>query len=203
MRIGVLSIQGSFILHIHTLRRLGVGALEIRRPDQLENLDGLILPGGESTTFATLFDKYDLGAAIRQQVLDGLPVWGTCAGAIMLGHGLERPQPRLNLIDIEVIRNAYGRQVDSFVAPLKIKGFREEFPGIFIRAPRFQNPGPSVQVLAELDGEPVMAKSRNVLISSFHPELSPDTRVHRFFLECFCLKTRDNRGARAGHPIAR
>ncbi len=186
MRIGVLAIQGSFILHIQSLQRLGVETIEVRNREQLDEIDGLIMPGGESTTFGILFDKYNLGDSISKLVTDGLPVWGTCAGAIMLGRGTERPQPRLNLIDIDVIRNAYGRQVDSFVTPIQIKGMDTGFQGVFIRAPKFFNPGLDVEILSDLNGEPIMARQANVLISSFHPELTPDSRVHQYFVNELC-----------------
>ncbi len=189
MRIGVLAIQGSFSLHICALKQIGVESVEIRRPEQLEGLDGLIMPGGESTTFSILFDQYGFAEILRKKILGGMPVWGTCAGAILLGYGVEKPLPRLNLIDIDIFRNAYGRQVDSFIAPLKIKGIEgEEFQGVFIRAPRIARIGPDVEILSILNEDPVMVQQHNILISSFHPELTSDFRVHRFFIEKVCLK---------------
>jgi len=186
MRVGVLAIQGSFSLHINVLNRLGVDTAEVKCADQIENLDGLIIPGGESTTFALLLDQYGIINIIQERVKQGLPVWGTCAGAIMLGHGRERPQPRFELIDVEVMRNAYGRQIDSFIKAVKIKGFNKDFPGVFIRAPRFYNTASHVEILAKVNDEPVMVRQNHVLITSFHPELTPDNRVHQYFIQHVC-----------------
>lgn len=186
MRIGVLAIQGSFSLHLNVLNHLGVRTSEIRKRQDLDHLNGIILPGGESTTFSLLLDKFELRETLTTLISEGMPVWGTCAGAILLGRGTDRPQPRLNMIEIDVARNAFGRQVDSFVQSLTIKDFKGDFPGVFIRAPRFSNPGSEVQILADLNGEPVMASQQNVLISSFHPELTADSRVHEFFITHFC-----------------
>jgi len=182
-RVGVLAVQGDFERHVQTLRDIGVEAEEIRRSEQLKQLDGIIIPGGESTTFRIVMDQSDLGEELYNALRRGLPVWGTCAGAIMLGKGQGIPQPRLSLIDVEVLRNGFGRQVDSFVAPLDIKGIDSSFQGVFIRAPRFIDVGASVEVLSRYKDEAVMARQGNVLISSFHPELTPDDRVHRWFVE--------------------
>ena len=186
MKIGVLAVQGDFNLHKQTLIRLGVDVVEVRRPDQLNNLDGIIIPGGESTTFHIVMECDNLGEVLRSRLADGLPVWGTCAGSIILGRGTDIPQPRWELIDIEVVRNAYGRQVDSFVAPLDIDGLDSPFMGVFIRAPRFQHIGASVQTLAMWNDETVMAHQGSILLTSFHPELTDDTRIHHYFITQLC-----------------
>jgi len=185
MKVGVLAVQGSFILHVRALQAAGVEPVEVRRASHLEGLSGIILPGGESTTFHILLNQDDLGEKLQARLHEGLPAWGTCAGAIMLGRGEGIP-PRWGLIGVEVARNSYGRQVDSFVAPLEIKGFDRPFDAVFIRAPRFTHLDSNVVTLAEYQGEPVMARQGRILVSAFHPELTPDLRVHRFFIEQFC-----------------
>ena len=173
-RIGILAVQGNFREHAAVLRRLGAEPVEVRKPEQLEQLDGLVIPGGESTAIMRLVRLYGLEDAIRGFAR---PVLGTCAGMILLDR------EHLGLLDIEVARNAYGRQVASFEADLELAG--EEWPlrGVFIRAPRVVETGPEVEVLAELDGEPVLLRDGRVLVASFHPELTDDTRVHELFLE--------------------
>ena len=183
MRIGVLAIQGSFSLHNKILRQRGIDAVEIRLPENLCDIDGLIIPGGESTTLSLLMAKYNLFDAIKSKAENGLPIWGTCAGAIMLGFGREKPQPRFELINVEISRNSYGRQVDSFIAPLSISGFNCDFPGVFIRAPRLVKVDSSVEIMSLYNNEPVMALQDNILVTSFHPELTADSRVHEFFIE--------------------
>jgi pyridoxal 5'-phosphate synthase pdxT subunit len=174
MRIGVLAVQGNFREHAATLRRLGVDVLEVRKPEQLEGLDGLVVPGGESTTFMRLMRLYGLDEALR--TFTG-PVFGTCAGMIVLDRG------HLDLMDLEVDRNAYGRQVASFEADLRLCGQAEPLRGVFIRAPRVRDHGAGVEVLAEHDGEPVLLRQGRFLVASFHPELTEDTRVHELFLD--------------------
>lgn len=178
-------MQGSFALHVKSLLACGVEPVLVKRSKHLEGLAGIILPGGESTTFHIVMSEDDLLLQLRDSIRQGLPTWGTCAGAIMLGHGEGIPE-RWNLIGIEVARNAFGRQVDSFVSPLEISGFDTPFDGVFIRAPRFKVIAPTVKVLGELSGEPVMASERNILVTSFHPELTEDLRVHQLFLKNFC-----------------
>jgi 5'-phosphate synthase pdxT subunit len=156
------------------LRRLGVEAVEVRKPDQLRDLDGLVIPGGESTTFMRLMRLYGLDEAVRE--FTG-PVLGTCAGMIILDRG------HLGAVDVEVDRNAYGRQVASFEADLELAGDAEPLRGVFIRAPRVREVGPEVEVLAELDGEPVLLREGRFIVASFHPELTDDTRVHERFLD--------------------
>jgi 5'-phosphate synthase pdxT subunit len=174
MKIGVLAVQGNFREHVAMLRRLGAEAVEIRKPEQLQGLDGLVIPGGESTTFMRLMRLYGLDEAVREF---GGPVLGTCAGMIVLDRR------HLGAVDVEVDRNAYGRQVASFEADLALAGADEPLRGVFIRAPRVREVGPEVEVLAELDGEPVLLREGRFIVASFHPELTDDTRVHERFLD--------------------
>ena len=156
------------------LRRLGADVVEVRKPEQLDGLDGLVIPGGESTAIGRLIRLYGLEEAIRRFTA---PVFGTCAGMILLDRN------HLGLVDLEVERNAYGRQVASFEADLELDGEEEPLRGVFIRAPRVREAGPGVEVLAELDGEPVLLREGRFLVASFHPELTGDPRVHERFLE--------------------
>ena len=173
-RIGILAVQGNFREHAEVLRRLGADPVEVRRPEQLEELEGLVIPGGESTAIMRLVRLYGLEDAIRAFAR---PVLGTCAGMILLDR------EHLGLLDVEVARNAYGRQVASFEADLLLTGDERPLRGVFIRAPRVVEAGPEVEVLAELDGEPVLLRQGRLLVASFHPELTDDTRVHERFLE--------------------
>ena len=172
-RIGVLALQGAFREHARALRRAGAEAVEVRLPAQLDGLDGLVVPGGESTTIAKLAAEYGLDEAIR--AFDR-PIFGTCAGMILVDRA------HLGLADVEVDRNAYGRQVASFEADLELDGDDRPFRGIFIRAPRVRDVGADVEVLARLDGEPVLLRDGRVLVASFHPELADDLRIHERFL---------------------
>jgi pyridoxal 5'-phosphate synthase pdxT subunit len=174
MRIGVLALQGNFREHAAMLRRLGAEASEVRKPEQLEELDGLVIPGGESTTFMRLMRLYSLEDAIRRFEQ---PVLGTCAGLIVLDRD------HLGLVDLEVERNAYGRQVASFEADLELAGEERPLRGVFIRAPRIQRAGEDVEALGELDGEPVLLRQGRFIVATFHPELTDDTRVHELFLD--------------------
>jgi 5'-phosphate synthase pdxT subunit len=174
LRIGVLAVQGNFREHVAVLRRLGAEVVEVRLPEELDGLDGLVIPGGESTAIARLMRLYGLEEALRRFAR---PVLGTCAGMILLDRN------HLDLVDIEVDRNAYGRQVASFEADLELEGDAEPLRGVFIRAPRVRDVGPAVEVLAELDGEPVLLRNGRFLVGSFHPELTDDTRVHERFLD--------------------
>jgi pyridoxal 5'-phosphate synthase pdxT subunit len=174
MRIGVLAVQGNFREHAAMLRRLGAAPVEVRKPEQLDGLDGLVIPGGESTAIMRLVKLYGLEDAIREF---GGPLFGTCAGMILVDRN------HLGVLDLEVARNAYGRQVASFEADLQLAGDDEPLRGVFIRAPRVSEAGADVEVLAELDGEPVLLRDGRVLVASFHPELTDDTRVHERFLE--------------------
>lgn len=184
-KIGVLAIQGDFLEHRQMLERLGMEAPEIRLPRQLDDVDGLIIPGGESTTIAQLMDIYGFRDVLTQKVKNGMPVWGTCAGMIVIAEKLtdHRPEP-LHLMNIEVSRNAFGRQVDSFEADLDIKSIEgPPFRCVFIRAPVVNSVGKGVKVLAQLeDGRPVAVRQGHMLGTSFHPELTDDTRVHELFV---------------------
>jgi pyridoxal 5'-phosphate synthase pdxT subunit len=173
LRIGILAVQGNVREHAAVLRRLGAEPVEVRKPAQLAELDGLIIPGGESTAIGRLVRLYGLEEAIRR--FEG-PIFGTCAGMILLDRR------HLGLLDLEVSRNAYGRQVASFEADLELEGEEEPLRGVFIRAPRVTDAGPEVEVLAELDGEPVLLRQGRLLVASFHPELTTDARVHERFL---------------------
>jgi pyridoxal 5'-phosphate synthase pdxT subunit len=175
MRIGVLALQGNFREHIATLAGLGVEAVQVRKPEQLAGLDGLIVPGGESTAIGRLIGLYSLEEPLRK--FQGA-MFGTCAGMILMGRdGL------LGQVDIGVDRNAYGRQVASFEADFPLKGEERPLRGVFIRAPRVTEVGEGVEVLAELDGDPVLLRQGRFLVASFHPELTDDTRVHERFLD--------------------
>ena len=174
MKVGVLAVQGNFREHAAMLRRLGAQVDEVRLPEELDGLDGLVVPGGESTAIGRLIRLYDLEDAIRD--FQG-PLFGTCAGMILLDRR------HLGLVDLEVDRNAYGRQVASFEADLTLAGDARPLRGVFIRAPRVRELGAGVEVLAELQGEPVLLREGRILVSSFHPELTDDTRVHERFLD--------------------
>ena len=174
MKIGVLALQGNFREHAAMLRQLGADPVEVRKPEQLEGLDGLVVPGGESTTFMRLMRLYGLEDAIRRFEQ---PILGTCAGLIVLDRD------HLGLLDLEVERNAYGRQVASFEADLELRGEDVPLRGVFIRAPRVDRVGDGVEVLAELDGKPVLLRQGRFLVATFHPELTDDTRVHELFLD--------------------
>lgn len=193
MKVGVLALQGAFIEHVQILRALGVTALEVRKPEELRDLAGLIIPGGESTTFGKLAVAYGLIEPIRAFCNAGKPVWGTCAGMIFLAKDVGRNQPVIGVMDVRVKRNAFGRQVDSFEVDLDIPALgtveegsdpRRPFHAIFIRAPLIESVGKGVEVLARLDdGTIVAARQGNLLVTSFHPELTRDTRLHRYFLQ--------------------
>ena len=174
LRIGVLALQGAFREHAEVLRRLGAEVVEVRLPAELDGLDGLVIPGGESTTMTRLAASFGLDRALRQ--FSG-PVLGTCAGTIVLDRG------HYGLADVEVDRNAYGRQVKSFEADVHLRGDEVPLRGVFIRAPRIRELGSTVEVLGDLDGEPVLVQDGRFLLATFHPELTDDTRVHERFLE--------------------
>ena len=186
MKVGVLALQGDFAEHIAVLKSLGVESREVRLPQQLEEVGGLIIPGGESTTLSRLMSIYQFREPIKQMAQQGKAVWGTCAGLIMMAHEITEEDPTpLDMIDIGVHRNAYGRQVDSFEQELDVNGFDQcPFHGVFIRAPGIYRVGNSVSVLTSLpDGQPVAVQQGNMLGTSFHPELTADGRFHRYFLD--------------------
>ncbi|MGB9641366.1 MAG: pyridoxal 5'-phosphate synthase glutaminase subunit PdxT [Anaerolineales bacterium] len=188
VRIGVLALQGDFIEHIAILRRLGVEAVEVRLPQQLEDLDGIIIPGGESTTIGKLAVDFHLLEPLRQFGMQKA-IWGTCAGAIFLSKDARRQQPLLELMDIIVERNAFGRQVESFEVDLDIPALKKvsaedmPFHAVFIRAPLISQVGQGVEILAKLEnGKIVAAQQGKLLATSFHPELTNDDRFHRYFI---------------------
>jgi 5'-phosphate synthase pdxT subunit len=184
-RVGVLGLQGDFAEHLRTLRGIGAEAVDVRRPDQLDDIDALIIPGGESTTIGKLADRYQIIPRLRERVAAGMPVWGTCAGAIFLAKDVPgHPHPIAALMDISVERNAFGRQLESFEADLEVRGLTgPPYHAVFIRAPKITATGTSVETLAALaDGSIVAARQGNLLATSFHPELTPDDRLHRYFL---------------------
>lgn len=186
VRIGVLALQGDFAEHIVALNDLGADAVEVRTLDQLRAVDGLIIPGGESTTIARLLIAFELLEPLRGLIADGLPVWGTCAGAILLAKQVPNlDRPPLAVMDITVERNAFGRQVDSFEADVDVAGIEgARLRAIFIRAPVIRRTGRGVDVLASLDdGTVVAAREGRLLATSFHPELTDDRRVHGLFLK--------------------
>jgi 5'-phosphate synthase pdxT subunit len=182
---GVLAIQGDYEAHARALERAGAEAELVLRAKQLESLDALVLPGGESTTIAKGLARLELFEPLRERIRAGLPVLGTCAGAILLAARVEnRPVETLAVLGVTAVRNAYGTQVDSFAATVD-DGAAPGLAGlrcIFIRAPQLKDPGPSVEVLARVDGRPVLLRQGNVLAATFHPELTPDDRVHRLLL---------------------
>src|SRR5207248_4746646 len=182
-RAGVLGLQGDFAEHLATLDRLGIEGLDVRRPEQLDEIDALIIPGGESTTIGKLASQYGIIDKLKDRVAEGMPVWGTCAGAIFIAKEVPgHPHPLAALMDMSVDRNAFGRQLDSFEADLDVKTLGEgPFHAVFIRAPRISRVGPGVEILARLaDGTVVAARQGRLLATSFHPELTHDDRFHRY-----------------------
>ena len=191
MRIGVLALQGAFVEHVDMLRTIGAQAEEVRLPQQLSGLDGLIIPGGESTTIGKLAVSFGVLEPLRALGRDGLPIWGTCAGMILLARDIGPEQPWLGLMDISVQRNAFGRQVESFEVDVSVpvlgrvepQGGQESFRAVFIRAPQVVDVGPGVKVLARLgNGAIVAVRQSRMLATAFHPELTGDARFHRLFL---------------------
>ncbi|MBI9098328.1 MAG: pyridoxal 5'-phosphate synthase glutaminase subunit PdxT [Spirochaetaceae bacterium] len=185
LKIGVLTLQGGFDKHIESLVKLGVTVVKVREALELDGIDGLVIPGGESTTIIRLLKNFRIYDALRDKIVKGLPVFGTCAGMILLSSGItsHRDQETLNLMNYKVSRNDYGRQIDSFDALLNISGLGEDpVPAVFIRAPRITEIADSVEILSEYEGSPVMVREKNMLAASFHPELTDDTRVHSLFI---------------------
>ncbi len=185
MQIGILALQGAFREHKQALMRLGANVKEVRLPNDLLSLDGLIIPGGESTTIAKLIQNYNFDKALLQFYKDGGAIWGTCAGAILIAKNIiDYPQQfRLNLLDISVERNAYGRQIASFEASVAIKAFDAPLKAIFIRAPRIVKVSDQIEILASFKGDPIMIREDRLMATVFHPELSGDDRIHTYFLE--------------------
>lgn len=185
-RIGVLALQGAFAAHLGVLRRLGADACEVRLPVDLDECDALVMPGGESTTMSKLLETSALFDPIAKRIADGMPVFGTCAGMILLAREVldgRSDQRSFGAIDIAVQRNAYGRQVDSFETDIVIGVLDDPFHAVFIRAPRIRRCGADVEILAEHEGAPVLVRSNAVMAASFHPELTDDDRVHQLFLD--------------------
>jgi len=186
VKVGVLALQGAVGLHAEALGRLGAEVVEVRVPEDLHGVEALVIPGGESTTISMLLASSGLVAPLHDRLSAGMPAFGTCAGMILLATGLldGRPDQRgLGIIDIDVRRNAFGRQRDSFEADLDVAGFERPLHAVFIRAPVVERAGPGVEVLATVGDRPVLARQGSVLVSSFHPELTDDLRLHRRFLE--------------------
>lgn len=184
-RAGVLGLQGDFAEHLATLDRIGVDGVDVRRPEQLDEIDALIIPGGESTTIGKLASQYGIVEKLRDRAAEGMPVWGTCAGAIFIAKDVPgHPHPLASLMDMTVERNAFGRQIDSFEADLDVEQLGDKpFHAVFIRAPRITRVGPGVEVLAKLEDDTVVAaRQGRLLATSFHPELTRDERFHRYFL---------------------
>lgn len=184
MRVGVLALQGAFREHCLVLERLGAEAVQVRKPEQLEGCEALIIPGGESTAIGKLMNDYGLFEPIRRMGEEGAPIFGTCAGMVLLAREIEgSDQPRLGLMNIGVSRNAFGRQVESFEAELEVPVLGPEpLTGVFIRAPQVVSVGPGIEVLAQYHDKVVLVRQGNMLAASFHPELTEDSRLHEFFL---------------------
>ena len=190
MRVGALALQGDFREHLAMVNKLGATGIEVRTPEELATIDALIIPGGESTTIGRLANIYGLIDPMREMIRDGLPVLGTCAGMIFLAAGTKHyDQPQLGVLDVVVERNAFGRQVDSFEANMEVIGFTDPVHAVFIRAPWIHKVGGAVEVLAEVtepasgESHPVFVRQDNILATSFHPELTDDTRIHELLME--------------------
>lgn len=182
MNVGVLALQGSVAEHLKLLSSVNkkINAVPVKTIDELAAVDGLIIPGGESTTLRRLMDTFNLYTPVKERIVAGMPVWGTCAGLILLSNQVEGERPYFGLLDVDVKRNAYGRQIDSFVAEGDFDGMYVGM--VFIRAPKITRVGDGVQVLAEVNGEPVAVRQNHVLATAFHPEMMPrDNRIHKYF----------------------
>ena len=183
MQVGVLALQGAFAAHSDCLTSIGVESVEVRNPEQLNSVDALLMPGGESSTMSQLLESSGLFDPIATRIAEGMPIFGTCAGMILLASEIldgRSDQRSFSAIDISVRRNAFGRQVDSFEATISTDV--GDFQGVFIRAPRIERVGADVQVLGSIGDEPVLVRQGNVLAASFHPELSSDARLHEYFV---------------------
>lgn len=183
MKIGVLALQGSFKEHMEMLKRCNADASPVKLPEDLKNLNGLIIPGGESTAIGNLMQQNNLHTEIIKRHKEGMAIYGTCAGAIILSKSIAgSSQPRLNLLDMSIKRNDYGRQIDSFETELDIEKIGK-FKGIFIRAPVIEKVNNNIQILSKLNSKPILVQKDNLLASTFHPELTNDKRVHEYFIE--------------------
>ena len=186
MKIGVLALQGDVREHRAALTGAGATPVEVKHAEQLDDIAGIVIPGGESTTIGKLLDRFGLLEPLRARLDDGLPAYGTCAGLILMAKDVTGPDPaphRLDAMDVTVRRNAYGRQVDSFEADVDVAGLDPAFRAVFIRAPRIEDVGDGVDVLASYDGDPVLVRQGHLLGSTFHPEISGDPRVHELFVD--------------------
>jgi pyridoxal 5'-phosphate synthase pdxT subunit len=195
VKVGVLALQGDFALHIKALARCGVQTVEVRKPEELEGLDGLVIPGGESTTLLKLMEEWRFVPALEKFHAAGKPMFGTCAGLILLARDVEAPrQFSLGFIDVGVERNAYGRQRESFAADgeAELAGARRRLEMVFIRAPRIRRVGTDVRTLARHGDEPVMARQGTILVATFHPELTTDASVHQYFCGMVAEAKADN-----------
>jgi 5'-phosphate synthase pdxT subunit len=182
VKVGVLALQGDFREHARVLSELGTSVVEVRTPEELERVDALVIPGGESTTIGKLARSAGLVEPIRERAGAGMPMLGTCAGMIVMADRVEGGEPLLSVVDIDVERNAYGRQVDSFEVDVDVEGVDHPVRAVFIRAPIVREVGPDVRVLAELEGRPVVLEQGNRVVASFHPELVGETKLHEYVL---------------------
>jgi 5'-phosphate synthase pdxT subunit len=182
MKVGVLALQGDFREHVRAVSAAGASPVEVRTPEQLADVDRLVIPGGESTTIGKLARAYDLVEPIRRRARDGMPIFGTCAGMIVIAERVIDGDPLFSLMDVTVRRNAYGRQVDSFETDVEVEGIDHPVRGVFIRAPWIEDVGAGVRVLAEHEGRPVVLEQGTMLAASFHPELVGETALHGYFL---------------------
>ena len=186
MKVGVLALQGDVREHLRALESAGATALSVKTPEQLAEVDALVLPGGESTTIGKLLDRFELLGPLRTRGRAGMPLYGTCAGLILMAAEVVGPQDapnRIDVMDVAVRRNAYGRQVDSFEADLEVAGLDAPFTAVFIRAPLIERVGDGVEVLATYDGAPVLVRQGHLTASSFHPEMTGDGRLHEMFVD--------------------
>jgi pyridoxal 5'-phosphate synthase pdxT subunit len=186
LKIGVLGLQGDVREHLHALESAGATAITVKTPQELDGADALVMPGGESTTIGKLLARFELLEPLKERTRSGMPLYGTCAGLILMANEIvgEQDAPhRLGVLDVAVRRNAYGRQVDSFEAPLDVAGLTEPFTAVFIRAPLIERVGEGVEVLARSDGAPVLVRQGRLMASSFHPEMTGDARLHQMFVD--------------------
>lgn len=186
MKVGVLALQGDVREHLRALETAGATGVSVKSPEQLAGVDALVLPGGESTTIGKLLHRFELLEPLRERATGGMPLYGTCAGLILMANHIDGPQDapyRLNVLDVTVRRNAYGRQVDSFESDLEVSGLDGSFIAVFIRAPVIERIGADVEVLATCDDAPVLVRANNLMASSFHPEMTGDTRLHELFVK--------------------
>lgn len=183
MKIGVLAMQGAYREHLQMLKTLGVEAIDVRYEQDIDNIDGLIIPGGESTTMGKLIKTLGLYDKLKSRIQNGMPVWGTCAGMILLAKNIvNESYNHLAVMDINVRRNAYGRQLGSFETKAPVNGIGDDIDMVFIRAPYIESVGENIEVLSTVDGNIVAAQEGNMLVTSFHPELTEDLRVHKYFI---------------------